>query len=182
MDIHEYIESLSRKKIDNSSIETMKYFMDKLGQPHKKLKFIHVTGTNGKGSVVEMLNSILMEHNFKVGKFISPHLINYNERISINNVQIKDEELEEIYQELKPIIQEYRKEIAFFEFTTIVALMYFYKKNVDIVLMEVGIGGLCDCTNIITPIISVITSIGYDHTKMLGNTLKEIATQKARYY
>ena len=92
MDIQKYIEGLSKGKKDNLSVENVKFFMNKLGNPQAKLKFIHVTGTNGKGSVVEMLNNILIKNNYKVGKFISPHLIKYNERISVNNIKIKDEE------------------------------------------------------------------------------------------
>ena len=179
MDIQKYIEGLSKGKKDNLSVGNVKYFMNKLGNPQAKLKFIHVTGTNGKGSVVEMLNNILMKNNYKVGKFISPHLIKYNERISVNNINIKDEELEKIYEELEPIIKTYQKEMTFFDFTTITALLYFYKKKVDIVVMEVGLGGLYDSTNVINPIISIINLIGIDHTNILGKTLKEIAIQKA---
>ena len=115
MDIQKYIEGLSKGKKDNLSVENVKFFMNKLGNPQAKLKFIHVTGTNGKGSVVEMLNNILIKNNYKVGKFISPHLIKYNERISVNNINIKDEELEKIYEELEPIIKTYQKEMTFFD-------------------------------------------------------------------
>ena len=139
MNIEEYIENLSKGKKDDLSVKKMQYFMDKLGNPQNKLTCIHITGTNGKGSVVEMLNSILMKSGLKVGKFISPHLVKYNERICVNNEQIKDEEIEEIINQLEPIVKESQKQIAFFEFTTIAAILYFYKKQVDIVLMEVGI-------------------------------------------
>ena len=153
--------------------------MELLGNPQDKLKFVHVTGTNGKGSIIEMLNSILIKSNLKVGKFISPHLVCYNERISINGEYIKDEEIQEIFEEVQPIIEKENIELNFFEFFTMIAFIYFYKQNVDIVLMEVGFGGLYDSTNIIHPMISVISSIGYDHMKILGNTLEEIARQKA---
>ncbi len=139
MNIEEYIENLSKGKKDDLSVKKMQYFMDKLGNPQNKLTCIHITGTNGKGSVVEMLNSILMKSGLKVGKFISPHLVKYNERICVNNEQIKDEEIEEIINQLEPIVKESQKQITFFEFTTIAAILYFYKKQVDIVLMEVGI-------------------------------------------
>ena len=139
MNIKEYIENLSKGKKDDLSVKKMQYFMDKLGNPQNKLTCIHITGTNGKGSVVEMLNSILMKSGLKVGKFISPHLVKYNERICVNNEQIKDEEIEEIINQLEPIVKESQKQITFFEFTTIAAILYFYKKQVDIVLMEVGI-------------------------------------------
>ena len=139
MNIEEYIENLSKGKKDDLSVKKMQYFMDKLGNPQNKLTCIHITGTNGKGSVVEMLNSILMKSGLKVGKFISPHLVKYNERICVNNEQIKDEEIEEIINQLEPIVKESQKQITFFEFTAIAAILYFYKKQVDIVLMEVGI-------------------------------------------
>ena len=139
MNIEEYLVNLTKGKKDDLSVKKMQYFMDKLGNPQNKLTCIHITGTNGKGSVVEMLNSILMKSGLKVGKFISPHLVKYNERICVNNEQIKDEEIEEIINQLEPIVKESQKQITFFEFTTIAAILYFYKKQVDIVLMEVGI-------------------------------------------
>ena len=183
MDVQVYIQNLLEEKpkvkTKNQSVEKMKRIMEKLGNPQDNLKYIHVTGTNGKGSVIEMLNSILTKANLKVGKFISPHLICYNERISINGEYIRDEEIQEIFEEVQPIIEDENIELNFFEFFTMIALIYFYKQNVDIVLMEVGFGGLYDSTNIIHPMISVISSIGYDHMKVLGNTLEEIARQKA---
>ena len=183
MDVQAYIQNLLEEKpkvkTENQSVEKMKIIMEKLGNPQDNLKYIHVTGTNGKGSVIEMLNSILIKSNLKVGKFISPHLVCYNERISINGEYIKDEEIQEIFEEVQPIIEKENIELNFFEFFTMIAFIYFYKQNVDIVLMEVGFGGLYDSTNIIHPMISVISSIGYDHMKILGNTLEEIARQKA---
>ena len=180
MNIQEFILKLSNGKADNQSVEKMNKIMKELDNPQNKLKCIHVAGTNGKGSVVEMLNNILVKNGLKVGKFISPHLICYNERISINNKNISNEEIKEIYIKIKPIIEKEKIEISFFEFFTIVAFIYFYEQNVDIAIIEVGLGGLYDSTNIINPIISIITSISYDHTQVLGNTLEQIAIQKAR--
>lgn len=179
MNIQEYIQNLSNGKADNMSVKKMKKVMGLLGNFQDKLKYIHVTGTNGKGSFIEMLNSILMKNGLKVGKFISPHLVCYNERISINGKNITDEDMQTIYQEIQQIMEKEHIEISFFEFFTIVALIYFYKEKVDIVLMEVGLGGLYDSTNIIQPMISVITSIGYDHMQVLGDTIQNIAKQKA---
>ena len=183
MNVQTYIQNLlagkSQVKNENQSVEKMKIVMEKLGNPQNKLKYIHVTGTNGKGSVIEMLNNILINANLKVGKFISPHLVSYHERISINGEYIKDEEIQEIFEEVQPIIKKENIEFNFFEFFTMMAFLYFCKQKVDIVLMEVGFGGLYDSTNVIYPMISVISSIGYDHMKVLGNTLKEIAKQKA---
>lgn len=183
MNVQAYIQNLlsgkSQVKNENQSVKKMKIVMEKLGNPQNKLKYIHVTGTNGKGSVIEMLNSILINANLKVGKFISPHLVSYHERISINGEYIKDEEIQEIFEEVQPIIEKENIQLNFFEFFTMIAFLYFCKQKVDVVLMEVGFGGLYDSTNIIYPVISVITSIGYDHMKVLGNTLEEIAKQKA---
>ena len=179
MNIQEYIQNLSNGKADNMSVKKMKKVMGLLGNSQDKLKYIHVTGTNGKGSFIEMLNSILMKNGLRVGKFISPHLVCYNERISINGKNITDEDMQTIYQEIQQIMEKEHIEISFFEFFTIVALIYFYKEKVDIVLMEVGLGGLYDSTNIIQPMISVITSIGYDHMQVLGDTIQNIAKQKA---
>ena len=179
MNIQEYIENLTNGKADNLSVKKMKRIMELLGNPQDKLKFVHVTGTNGKGSIIEMLNSILVNANLKVGKFISPHLVKHNERISINYQNIQDEEMQELYEKLEKILEKENIEISFFEFFTVIAFMYFYKQKVDIVLMEVGLGGLYDSTNVIYPMISVISSIGYDHMQVLGNTLEEIAKQKA---
>lgn len=179
MKVQEYIKKLSNGKADDQSVKKMKKIMNLLGNPQNQLKIIHVTGTNGKGSFIEMLNNILSKSDLKVGKFISPHLVCYNERISINGKNIKDEEIQEIYEKIIPVIQKENLEISFFEFFTILALVYFYKEKVDIVLMEVGLGGLYDSTNIVHPMISVITSIGYDHMQVLGNTIEDIAKQKA---
>lgn len=183
MKMQEYIQNLlagkSQVKNENQSVKKMKIVMEKLGNPQNKLKYIHVTGTNGKGSVIEMLNNILINAKLKVGKFISPHLVSYHERISINGEYIKDEEIQEIFEEVQPIIEKENIELNFFEFFTMIAFLYFSKQKVDIVLMEVGFGGLYDSTNIIYPMISVISSIGYDHMKVLGNTLEDIAKQKA---
>ena len=131
-----------------------------------------------------MISNILVKQGYKVGKFISPHLVRYNERISINGTEITDEEMSELIEELKPKIEKYndnkKVNITLFELETTMALLYFYRKKVDYVVLETGLGGLYDCTNVITkPLVSVITSIGYDHMHILGNTLEEIAYQKA---
>lgn len=162
----------------------MQYFMDEYNHFEKNMKFIHIAGTNGKGSCTETISNILSCQGYKVGKFISPHLIKYNERISINSVQITDEQIIEIIEELEPKINKYNEEnntkVTLFELETIMALLYFYRNNVDFVILETGLGGLYDCTNIISkPLVSIITSIGYDHMGILGDTLPKIAYQKA---
>ena len=183
MDIEKYFSKFFNGTKD-PSLDAMRYFMNEFGNPHLNLKFIHVAGTNGKGSVTEMLSSVLIQSGYKVGKFMSPHLIKYNERTSINNENISDEELEELIIKLEPKIQEYNNchttKVSLFEIETTIALLYFYYKKVDIVILEVGLGGLYDCTNIIEkPIASIINTISYDHMNILGNTLEEIAREKA---
>ena len=183
IDVNEYLKNFY-KCTKNPSLKAMKYFMNKYNNFERKMKFIHIAGTNGKGSCLEMISNILINEGYFVGKFLSPHLIKYNERISVNGNEISDDEMRIIIEELKPLIDEYNKKesinITLFELETIMALLFFYRKNVDFAILETGLGGLYDCTNIITkPLVSIITSIGYDHMHILGNTLPEIAYQKA---
>ena len=182
-DIENYLKNFY-KGTRKPTLKTMKYFMDKYNSFDKQMKFIHIAGTNGKGSCTEIISNILIKQGYKVGKFLSPHLIKYNERISINGKEITNKEMEKLINELNPLINSYNEKeeskVTFFELETIMALLYFYRNNVDFVVLETGLGGLYDSTNIITkPLVSIITSIGYDHIQMLGNTLQEIAYQKA---
>lgn len=153
IDVNEYLKSFYRGT-KNPSLKAMKYFMDKYDNFEKNMKFIHIAGTNGKGSCTEILSNILKEEGYKVGKFLSPHLIRYNERISINGKEISDEDMNNIIEELEPLIEEYNKKddinITLFELETTMALLYFYRNNVDFVVLETGLGGLYDCTNIIS--------------------------------
>ena len=182
MNIQEYLDSFFAGTKD-PSLDAMQYFMNKLGSPEESLKFIHVAGTNGKGSCTEMISNVLINSGYKVGKFTSPHLIKYNERISINNKNITDNELEQLIKKLKPLVEEYNSlhelNVTLFELETTMAILYFYENKCDIIVLETGLGGLYDCTNIVNPLVSIITSIGYDHMNILGNTLLEIAEQKA---
>ena len=182
MDVEKYLQGFFAGT-KNPSLDAMRFFMDKLNHPEKELKFIHIAGTNGKGAVTEMISNILLNSGYKVGKFMSPHLIRYNERIQINNKEITNKEMEEIIIKLNPLVKEYNSKgkgnVTLFELETTMAILYFANKKCDIVVLEVGLGGLYDCTNIVYSIVSIITSIGYDHMKFLGNTLEEIAFQKA---
>lgn len=167
------------------SLKAMRYFFAKMNEDmDKDIKFIHVAGTNGKGSCVETLSNILVQAGYKVGKYISPYLVKYNEIMSINNRDISDDEFERLIKEMDPYFREYTQKhgvnLTWFEVKTILALKYFYQEKVDIVILETGLGGRYDCTNVISkPIVSIITSIGYDHMNVLGNTLLEIAREKA---
>lgn len=182
MDVKEFLSGFY-KGTKNQTLDAVVYFMEKYKNPEKSLKIIHIAGTNGKGSCVEMISNVLTCAGYKVGKFISPHLIEYNERICVDNKEITDAELEELITELMPEIERYNKEhsssVTLFELELIMALIYFNRRNCDFVVLETGLGGLHDSTNIVNPIVSVITSIGYDHMHILGNTLPEIAKQKA---
>ena len=145
--------------------------------PHKKFKSIHIAGTNGKGSCSHMLSSILQEAGYKVGLFTSPHLIDFRERIKINGIKIPKKNIIDFVHKLKNKAESIQP--SFFEYTTIMAFEYFANKKVDIAIIETGLGGRLDCSNIIIPEISVITNIGLDHQQFLGETLTEIASEKA---
>ena len=150
---------------------------DYFGNPHKKFRSIHVAGTNGKGSVSHMLAAILQSAGYKTGLYTSPHLKSYRERIRINGKMIPEVEITNFVNSNKKIIAEINP--SFFEITVIMAFNYFAEQNVDVAIIEVGLGGRLDSTNIITPLLSIITNIGFDHTEFLGNSLKSIAIEKA---
>ena len=183
MDIEKYLSNFF-KGTKNPSLKAMKFLMDEFKHPEDKIKTIHIAGTNGKGSATEMITNVLINEGYTVGKFISPHLIHYNERISVNNNNISNIEMEELIEKINPAIEKYNStsdvSITLFELETTMAFLYFEQKNCDFVVLETGLGGMYDCTNIINhPLVSIITSIGYDHMNILGNTLPEIAYQKA---
>jgi dihydrofolate synthase/folylpolyglutamate synthase len=148
-----------------------------LSHPHHSYKSIHVAGTNGKGSTSAMLASILKTAGYKVGLYTSPHLTDYRERITINGVKISKRYVTQFINANKTFFEAH--DLSFFEMSVGLALSYFKDKKVDIAIIEVGMGGRLDATNIITPILSVITSIGLDHTQFLGETLEAIASEKA---
>lgn len=152
-------------------------FATQLDHPHLKIKSIHVAGTNGKGSTCHMLASILQEAGYTVGLYTSPHLKDFRERIKINGICISKREVSQFITKNKTFLE--LQGLSFFEMTVGMAFYYFAQKKVDIAVIEVGLGGRLDSTNIINPEVSVITNIGYDHTQMLGNTLAEIAYEKA---
>ena len=148
-----------------------------LNHPEDKFKSIHVAGTNGKGSTSSMIASILQEAGYKVGLYTSPHLKDYRERIKIGGKEITEEYVVAFVQKNKSFFEQ--NHLSFFEMTVGLAFQYFADEKVDIAVIEVGMGGRLDSTNIITPLVSVITNIGFDHTQFLGNTLSLIAKEKA---
>ena len=169
------------------NIDDLKLIYALLGKPCNSVKVIHIAGTNGKGSTATFLENILLEAGYNVGKFTSPHILRYNERILYNRQMIDDEEIVENYFFLKQMIENCKREnenlkdiyLNFFEITTFIALMFFAKKNPDFLVIETGLGGRLDATNIINSDIALITNITFDHTAILGNSLKEIAYEKA---
>jgi dihydrofolate synthase/folylpolyglutamate synthase len=148
-----------------------------LGDPHKKLKCVHVAGTNGKGSSSHMIAAVLQQAGYKVGLYTSPHLIDFRERITINGKMIGKDEIIDFVEKYKTDFEAI--EPSFFEWTVGLAFHYFVKQEVDVAVIEVGLGGRLDSTNIITPVVSLITNIGYDHMNLLGDTLQKIAGEKA---
>jgi len=158
--------------------------LESFGHPENKLDIIHVAGSNGKGSTIAYLKSVYQEAGYKVGVYTSPHLIEFNERIEVNGQKITKEQLGELIEELQPVVDNIREsylgEPSFFEIVTTLAFLFFYQQQVDILLLEVGLGGRLDATNVInSPLISVITSISLEHTSILGNTVEEIAREKS---
>ena len=177
MDYKKVLEELYSLDIKKWTLglDRIESLLKKLSNPEKNLKCIHVTGTNGKGSVCAMLHSVLMDAGYKVGLYTSPHLKKFNERIRINDVLISDMELVDYYLKVKKYVDGQ----SFFEITTAMAFLYFAEKNVDFVVLEVGMGGRLDATNVVTPMVSVITNVGLEHTEFLGNTIKKIANEKS---
>ena len=161
-------------------LERIKELCEALGNPQDSLKFIHVAGTNGKGSFCSMISSVLRCGGYNVGTFTSPYVLRFNERMSVNGVDISDDELCSIIERIKPIADKMTDKPTEFELITAAAFLYFYEKRCDLVVLECGLGGRLDSTNIIkTPLLSVITGIALDHTAVLGETVEEIAAEKA---
>jgi dihydrofolate synthase/folylpolyglutamate synthase len=148
------------------------------GNPHRGQRYVHIAGTNGKGSVAAMVESILRASGLKVGLYSSPHLVRFTERFQINGQEIPSETAARLVQELKDVMDPEHPP-TFFEVTTAMGLLYFAMEKVDLAVIEVGMGGRLDATNVIRPEVSVITNISFDHQSFLGNTLKEIAREKA---
>ena len=165
------------QKAYKPGLENITKLCDFFGNPQEKLKMIHIGGTNGKGSTSNMLASVLQEQGYIVGLYNSPHLIDFTERIKINGNNCEKEFVFDFIQKLRNIPEEILP--SFFEFTTIMAFEYFHQKKVDFAIIEVGLGGRLDSTNIIKPLVSAITNVDLDHQNILGETLEEIATEKA---
>ncbi len=158
-------------------LENTLRLMAHLGNPHEKLRAVHVAGTNGKGSTSHLIAAVLQAAGYKVGLYTSPHLVSLTERVRVNGTPIPEEEVARFITENKAFLDETQP--SFFETMTAMAFAYFVSQQVDIAVVEVGLGGRLDSTNVLTPLLSVITNIGMDHTEFLGNTLTKIAREKA---
>lgn len=171
-----YLYSLQRFGM-KFGLRNIRILLRSIGNPQRKFPAVHVAGTNGKGSTSAMIAAIYSAAGYRVGLYTSPHLVRFNERIRINGVDIADKDIVRIVRILRPAIE--KKQATFFEATTAIAFRYFAEQRVDIAVIETGLGGRLDSTNVIRPVVSVITSIGKDHTEQLGKTLYSIAGEKA---
>ncbi len=180
-------ERQSKAKPHQFRLQNLQEFLRRLGNPHFQYPIVHVAGTKGKGSVVSMIGEVLRTSNHRTGVYVSPHLETINQRIALNGVPISDDQLAETLAALEPVARELDEEstrlglrsLTFFEVITAAAFYYFWKQNVQAVVLEVGLGGRMDSTNVCLPVVSVITNISFDHTRQLGNTLEKIAAEKA---
>ena len=158
-------------------LDTISALCRALGDPHKQFPAIHIAGTNGKGSVAAMIAAALRNNGLRVGLFTSPHFVDFRERITVNREKISPEQVTDLVDQLRHV--DTPTQATFFELTTALAFKHFANEKVDIAVVETGLGGRLDSTNIITPLLSVITNIGLDHTDLLGNTITDIAREKA---
>jgi dihydrofolate synthase/folylpolyglutamate synthase len=180
-DVQQYLESLGRFGM-HLGLGRMKRLLSALDDPHLAYPTVHATGSNGKGSVCRMLACILQEAGYRTGLYTSPHLERFNERISINGVEISDQNLESALVRVRPIVDglaKRRQQCTYFEATTAVAFEYFRKAQVDVAVIEVGLGGRLDATNLVDPLLSVITNVSLEHTDVLGGTIANVALEKA---
>lgn len=158
------------------ALEPIVKFLETMGNPHMEFRSIHVAGTNGKGTVCRLLASVYQQAGYKTGLYTSPHLTNYRDRFKINGERMDKETLLAFFQEFEELIA--REPLTYFELSTVISFWYFSRQEIDIAVIEVGLGGRLDATNVITPVVSVITSVGLDHTDLLGNTVAQIASEK----
>ncbi|MDN6639611.1 MAG: bifunctional folylpolyglutamate synthase/dihydrofolate synthase [Tetragenococcus sp.] len=165
-------------------LQRINALLDEINHPEQELSVVHIAGTNGKGSTVNFLSTMLQETGLTIGTFTSPYIEELNERIAINGKAISDDDLLKVVQKLQPLVDEADpdselSEITEFELLTAAAFLYFKEEAIDLMIAEVGLGGLYDSTNVVSPLLTAITTIGMDHTEVLGNTIEEIAGQKA---
>ncbi|MBH0230037.1 bifunctional folylpolyglutamate synthase/dihydrofolate synthase [Halobacillus yeomjeoni] len=178
----DWIHSREKFKV-KPGLKRMDWMLARLGNPHKNLNAVHIAGTNGKGSTLSFLRHLLQEQGYSIGAFTSPYITRFNERISVDGYEISDEDLADLVGVIRPIAEELKKtplgEPTEFEIITTIAMLHFSRLELDFVLIETGLGGRYDSTNVITPLLSIITNVGLDHINILGSTHAEIAGEKA---
>ncbi|HKL74643.1 MAG TPA: folylpolyglutamate synthase/dihydrofolate synthase family protein [Halanaerobiales bacterium] len=177
----DYLKNFDKTSVI-ATLKRINLLLDYLDNPQDNLDFIHIAGTNGKGSIAEILTVIYKEAGYNIGTFTSPGVMDLKERIRINDRMISNQELAELVKNIKPHINRVARELehpTFFEIITAIAFCYFSNKNLDLVVLETGMGGRLDATNVVDSMISVITNVGLDHTEYLGDTIEEIAKEKA---
>jgi dihydrofolate synthase/folylpolyglutamate synthase len=173
-----YLKQLPHTEV-KPGLERIRALLESVDNPHERLRAVHIGGTNGKGSVAVMIASVLQSAGYRVGLYTSPHLVSYCERIQINGAPIAEDEFAHIADELMPIADAMADKPTQFEFMTAMAFLYFLRQKIDIAVIEVGLGGRFDATNVITPMVGVLTNVELDHTDLLGETLEQIAWEKA---
>jgi dihydrofolate synthase/folylpolyglutamate synthase len=164
------------------SLNRIQQVLENLNNPHQQIQCIHVAGTNGKGSVCRFINSILTSEGYKTGLYLSPHLVDFRERFQLNGTYISKHRFVDIVEEIQSVVDEFvrkKDQLTYFEVCTIIAFVFFAKEQVDYAIVEVGLGGRYDATNVIDPLVSVITNVSFDHQHVLGDTIQEITTEKA---
>jgi dihydrofolate synthase / folylpolyglutamate synthase len=181
-DVEEYLDAIPKFGLTgagaaNFDLERMIRFCRLIGNPERAFASIHVAGTNGKGTTCQMLAAIYQSAGYKTGLYTSPHLLHVRERFRIDGRDMDDESLLRFFREFEELIES--EKLTFFELTTVIAFWYFSVEHVDVAILETGLGGRLDATNVVDPLVSVITSVGMDHAEILGNTLEQIATEKA---
>ncbi|MGN8225057.1 bifunctional folylpolyglutamate synthase/dihydrofolate synthase [Gracilimonas sp. BCB1] len=181
-DVWDYLDSIpmfqkSGTSAANFSLDNIRQFCERLGNPQDSYPSIHIAGTNGKGTTAYLLEKVYADAGFKTGLFTSPHLLRYNERVRVIGEEITDAQLLEFFKESAELLQEIQ--LSYFEISTALAFWFFAKEEVELAIIEAGLGGRLDSTNIIIPEVSLITSIGLDHQNVLGDTIEEIAREKA---
>lgn len=181
MTYRDAIEFLSALRVfgQQLGLDTMRDLLARMGNPHEHLRFLHIAGTNGKGSAAAMCQAVLTTAGYRSGLYTSPHLISFCERIQMDGRQIAEADLARILGEMRPLLDAAPRHPTLFEVATAIALQYFHEQQTDVVVLEAGLGGRLDATNVVTPLVSIITNIGFDHTQYLGDTLAKIAAEKA---
>lgn len=177
-EIVRWLYSLEAAKGMDFKLERVALALERLGSPHLRYPCFHIAGTNGKGSVAAMLHAVLMAAGYRVGLYTSPHLVRFTERIRIGNAEIEESEVAALALEIQRDVTSHGIELTFFEFVTVMAFLCFARARIDVAVVEVGLGGRLDATNVVDPLVSVITTIGRDHADYLGHTVGQVAAEK----